>query len=113
MPCRRALPCLLVVVSALLAACGGTSSGSGSGRAEAWDLPAPYLPPPDPSTLARGRKAKPAAQPSAGTAAATAESPATGAPSDDQVKAELRAAYGGKSGDDLDQAAIDADGLAA
>jgi hypothetical protein len=113
---RLALPCLFVV--ALLPACGGSG---GPGRVAAWDLQAPYLPPPDPSTFAHAPK--PAANPSGARSAATtapaaratrvgAGGPASGAPTDAQVAADLRAAYGGKGGANLDQAAIDGGGLA-
>src|SRR5699024_4368772 len=44
--------------------------------------------------------------------ASTPRRPASGAPTDAQVKADLEQAYGGKGGVDLDQAAIASNGLA-
>jgi cell wall-associated NlpC family hydrolase len=120
----RALPCLLALAcAALLAACGvggdGGDGGDGgaSGRVQAWKVPAPYLPPPDPASLTRARstEAQPAGAPAGTTAHALPSqpgTPASGAPSDDQVRADLEEAYGGKGGTDLDQAAIGANGLA-
>ncbi len=109
----RALPCLLLALAALLtAACGSTTSSSGG--VQAWKVDDPYLPPPDPSSYV---KAKPKADAPAqrvdrlGTSTPEIE-PASGAPSDAQVAAELRQAYGGKGGTALDQAAIGANGLA-
>jgi cell wall-associated NlpC family hydrolase len=109
---RAALPCLLA--SALLAACGGASSSS-SGGVQAWAVQAPYLPPPDPASY--GHAAKRTAK--ANTAAPViadrqklSQEPASGAPTDAQVSADLREAYGGKGGTDLDRAAIDGSGLA-
>jgi cell wall-associated NlpC family hydrolase len=118
---RLAVPCLLA--GPLLAgACGGGTSSSG--RLAAWTLQAPYLPPPDPASYAHaGKRAANRAEPAAKDGAATAapapgapstggEAPAAGAPSDALVAAELRQAYGGKGGVNLDQAAIDGSGLA-
>jgi cell wall-associated NlpC family hydrolase len=118
----------IVVLLALLApACGGAS---GSGQIEAWNAQPPYLPPPDPSLFARDRAATPhagagpkgataaevkapaaKAQPGLGVSAADSK-PASGAPSDAEIAAELRQAYGGKAGTDVNRAAIDAGGLA-
>jgi hypothetical protein len=109
---RAALPCLLA--SALLPACGGGSSSS-SGRVQAWAVQAPYLPPPDPASY--GHAAKQAAKAN-GAAPVIADrqklsqEPASGAPTDAQVAADLREAYGGQGGNDLDRAAIDGSGLA-
>jgi cell wall-associated NlpC family hydrolase len=107
----RALPCLLVL-AALVCGCGSVSS---SGTVRAWQVDDPYLPPPDPASLAKARTkaAAEAAAPAADdTAAQPEDAPATGAPSDAQIAAELKEAYGGKGGTNLDQAAIDANGLA-
>jgi hypothetical protein len=107
---RVALPCLLALAALLLGACGSVSS---SGTVQAWKVDNPYLPPPDPSSLTKAKSDTPASTADTTTqGAATEDTPATGAPSDDQIAAELREAYGGKGGTNLDQAAIDASGLA-
>jgi cell wall-associated NlpC family hydrolase len=98
---------LLYVCAVLLAACGGSSDG----ELQAWKIPAPYLPPPDPSSSAAPGASATATTPAATTTTAR-KSPAGGAPTDAQVAADLRAAYGGKGGEDLNQAAIDGAGLA-
>ena len=108
----RALPCLLVLAALPIGACGSASS---SGTVRAWKVEDPYLPPPDPSTLAKAKTDAPAAEAeptSTPTVARGDDAPAMGAPSDAQIAAELREAYGGKGGTNLDQAAIDANGLA-
>jgi cell wall-associated NlpC family hydrolase len=117
MPARRALACLLALGCAgLLAACGDDGS---SGEVQAWKVAAPYLPPPDPASyVAAGTRTTPdpAADPPAAQTKQSLPSepatPASGAPTDAQVKADLEQAYGGKGGIDLDQAAIGANGLA-
>ncbi|HEV7492751.1 hypothetical protein [Baekduia sp.] len=103
---RLALPCLLLC-AALLSACGGSTS---SGEVQAWRVGAPYLPPPDPAGRVRAT-AIPATHPAA-VAKPNAKTPAGSAPTDAQVAADLREAYGGKGGANLDQAAIDSSGLA-
>jgi hypothetical protein len=109
---RMPLPCLLAAALAV-SACGGESS---SPSVKQWAVAAPYLPPPDPGAAAPAAARAPATPdtPAAGdpSPAASADDPATGAPSDAQVAADLRKAYGGKGGNDLDQAAIDGAGLA-
>jgi cell wall-associated NlpC family hydrolase len=110
----RALPCLLLALAAaLVAACGGASP---SGTVQAWDVQDPYLPPPDPSSYVKAKVKAPAAERVDALGVSTPEieedAPASGAPSDAQVAAELKEAYGGKGGTNLDQAAIDANGLA-
>ncbi|MDX6703343.1 MAG: peptidoglycan DL-endopeptidase RipB [Baekduia sp.] len=120
MPRRLVACCLLAAaLSTSVSACGG--SGGSSSRLAAWSLPAPYLPPPDPATYAKAAKraasaGAPARAPVTGAATAaaprTATAPASGAPTDAQIAADLRQAYGGKGGDNLDQAAIDGNGLA-
>jgi cell wall-associated NlpC family hydrolase len=108
---RLAVPCLLALAAVALPACG--SSASSSGTVQAWKVEDPYLPPPDPAAYAKAPapKASPAAQPVKVKAKAS-DSVAAGAPSDAQVAEELRQAYGGKAGDNLNQAAIGANGLA-
>jgi len=103
------LPCLLLCATLPLGACGGGSSG---GSVAAWKVGAPYLPPPDPAARAEPAVAASTTATAAPAAApkATAKSPATGAPTDAQVAADLRQAYGGKQGENLNQAAIDANG---
>ncbi len=101
-----ALPCVLLC-AALLSACG---AGTTTGEVQAWKVGAPYLPPPDPASRTKA-EAAPAQTPAAATKPA-GKAPAAGAPTDAQVAADLREAYGGKGGTNLDQAAIDSGGLA-
>jgi hypothetical protein len=103
---RLALPCVLLC-AALLGACGGATP---TGEVQAWKVGAPYLPPPDPA--GRAAKAKATLGASSSAAEPAVKQPAGGAPTDAQVEADLREAYGGKGGANLDQAAIDASGLA-
>jgi cell wall-associated NlpC family hydrolase len=106
---RLVLPCLLVC-AALLTACGGSAS---TGEVQAWKVSDPYLPPPDPAARSRAKATPPAAVDNQVKAAATGgKSPARSAPTDAQVAADLRQAYGGKQGENLNQAAIDSSGLA-
>jgi hypothetical protein len=112
---RVALPGLLIASALLCGACGGVDASSDGGALRAWKLEAPYLPPPDPASYARAAKKTSTAKPDAPAAArapSDGQSPASGAPTDAQVAADLREAYGGKGGNDLDQAAIDGRGLA-
>jgi cell wall-associated NlpC family hydrolase len=106
-----ALLVLLASVALVCAACGDTSS---SGSVQAWKVDDPYLPPPDPSVYARAKQTTTAdsATPAAATKDSLPRQPATGAPTDAQVQADLEQAYGGKGGANLDQAAIGANGLA-
>jgi cell wall-associated NlpC family hydrolase len=110
----------LVTMSVLLAAAFLTACGSTAdvGSVQAWNAQPPYLPPPDPSLFARagahaaatnGKATTPKPAPKAPR---TALQPATGAPSDAEVAAQLREAFGGKGGTNVDQAAIDGSGLA-
>jgi hypothetical protein len=119
MPRRLAPACLLAAVLAL-PACGGSSSSSDA--VHAWTVKAPYLPPPDPSSYGRTAAQRDATQPAttgatapratSGARPTAADQLASGAPTDAQVAAALRQAYGGKAGNNLDQAAIDGSGLA-
>jgi cell wall-associated NlpC family hydrolase len=108
---RRLAPSALLATAVLaLAACGGSSGG---GEVQAWKLSSPYLPPPDPSAAlvkAKPTPAAPAAQPV--KIKDDNKAPASGAPTDAEVAADLQTAYGGKGGTNLDQAAIDGSGLA-
>jgi hypothetical protein len=118
MSTRAVLACLLCLAAAV-SACGGGDDGSDR-TVQAWRVGAPYLPPPDPSSYA-----KPSVAPSKtatpkpnttgqtpGVAPRTPEAPASGAPTDAEVAAELERAYGGSGGGNLDQAAINGSGLA-
>jgi cell wall-associated NlpC family hydrolase len=109
---RHALLPALLACAALLSACGGSAS---SDRVRAWKVEDPYLPPPDPASYGQAKEgaladAKTAAP--AAPQASTPKAPAAGAPTDAQIAAELRQAYGGKGGTNLDQAAIGSNGLA-
>ena len=109
---RRALLPALLACAALLSACGGSAS---SDRVQAWKVEDPYLPPPDPASYGQAKAGALAdAQTNAPAApqASTPKAPAAGAPTDAQIAAELRQAYGGKGGTNLDQAAIGSNGLA-
>jgi cell wall-associated NlpC family hydrolase len=112
---RRLAPACLLAAALALPACGGSSSSSDA--VQAWAVKAPYLPPPDPSSYGRTAAQRDATTP-APASPATAARPkapgrlASGAPTDAQVAADLRQAYGGKAGNNLDQAAIDGSGLA-
>jgi len=97
----------LLLVAVALTACGGASDAA---RVRAWNVAAPYLPPPDPAALAQRAPAATPAPARPADPQTTASS--TGAPSDAQVAADLREAFGGHAGTDVDRAAIDADGLA-
>jgi hypothetical protein len=100
---RRALLPALLACAALLGACGG---GASSDRVQAWKVD-PYLPPPNPV-----RTVDDSAPVTTTEEKAQEKAPAAGAPSDAQVAGELRQAYGGQGGTDLDQAAIGSNGLA-
>jgi cell wall-associated NlpC family hydrolase len=116
----RLAPACLLAAALALPACGGSSSSSDA--VQAWAVKAPYLPPPDPSSYGRTAAQRDATTPPRSTKGAATPSPAararipdqlaSGAPTDAQVAADLRQAYGGKAGNDLDQAAIDGAGLA-
>jgi cell wall-associated NlpC family hydrolase len=110
----------LLLAAALFGACG---SSRDVGRIQAWNAPPPYLPPPDPSLFARARGDATTTAPKQRTSKATTPkpapkaargdlAPASGAPSDAEVAALLREAYGGKGGQNIDQGAIDGSGLA-
>jgi hypothetical protein len=109
---RALLPTLLLACAALLGACGG---GASSDRVQAWKVEDPYLPPPDPAAYgdARTQPLKPVPLQAADNEVhITKKAPASGAPSDAQIASELRQAYGGEGGTDLDQAALGSNGLA-
>jgi hypothetical protein len=113
MPRRPVLACLLCV--AAVAGCGGGDDHAGS--VAAWEVRAPYLPPPDPSAYVKHKSSDPPTRKTSrvarnATGLTPRVAPASGAPSDDQVAADLRQAYGGAGGSNLDQAAINSAGLA-
>lgn len=98
-----------LVATFTLASCGGDGDRT-TAELQAWQLPAPYLPPPDPKAYPR---ASTDASESAATSAPTTETTtASGAPTDAEVEAALKKAYGDDAGADLNRAAIDANGLA-
>ena len=105
---------LALLLACLVAGCGSSGGGSAA-TVQAWKVDDPYLPPPDPSSYGNADAPAVAARPSTAaptTTAAPDDTPATGAPSDAEVTADLEQAYGGKGGTDLNQAAISSDGLA-
>ncbi len=120
MPAVRRAPASLSALALLLCA-GATGCGSDGAQLTAWGVEPPYLPPRDPAALAA-----PAAQPTeagagAGSAAAAArraesrpseERIADGAPTDAEVEAALREAYGGAGATDVDRATVDPSGRA-
>lgn len=112
-PLPRLLALLALAGACTCASCGSSTSPA---RVQAWDVPAPYLPPPDPGAYAHRTAATPDPTPAAaaddGAAPHAPRSPAPGAPTDAQVRADLERAFGGAGGADLDRAAIDARGLA-
>jgi hypothetical protein len=91
-----------ILLACLLAGCGSQSTAT----LHAWDVEPPYLPPRDPSYLPTTTPAKPSSP------ARKGREIAPGAPSDAEVAQQLREAYGGEAGTDLDRAAIDGAGLA-
>lgn len=99
---------MLVTLAAsfTLASCGGDDKTAT--KLQAWALPSPYLPPPDPKAYPRAdAETSQVTRPST-----TADETTSGAPTDEQIEAELKQAYGDEAGADLNRAAIDANGLA-
>jgi cell wall-associated NlpC family hydrolase len=95
-------------IAVLAVGCGGQATALKDDELSAWRLPAPYLPPPDPSAYAEAS----AAEPKTEAVAAPRDSAAQGAPTDAEIAQALKQAYGDEGGADLNQAAIDASGLA-
>jgi cell wall-associated NlpC family hydrolase len=105
----RALLAILPVL--LLAACGGSSSSTH--QIAQWTIEAPAFAPPDPGSPAPTRTT--ASAPVRRPARPVAQAPAiadTGAPSDAQVRAELKAAFGETGARAIDSAGLTAGGLA-
>lgn len=88
--------------------CGDSAAAVDDAQLAAWKLPTPYLPPPDPRAYPRTSADD---EPTPATPS-PANGAATGAPTDEEVSAALKKAYGDDAGADLNQAAIDAGGLA-
>jgi hypothetical protein len=108
-------PALLIGLAAAALSCAALGAGCGSGGGATasirpWEADVPYLPPREPSRQARAAgqgTAASAAKPGADTAADDRQ-PASGAPSDAEVAAELRQAFKGqgKGGDIVDSATL-------
>jgi len=112
------VPALAAAAAVLAAAVGAAGCGSSEdvGAVRAWEIEAPYLPPRDPSTL---RDAAPATPPAdgperrpGGSRAGGDERIAEGAPTDAEVAAALREAYGASGATDVDRATLTPDGRA-
>jgi cell wall-associated NlpC family hydrolase len=101
---RHPLALLCTVVCGLFALAGPSGCGDGSvDRIRAWEVAVPYLPPPE---LPR-RTTSPAGATGSSKTAAGENAPASGAPSDSQVAAELRQAFKGKGrGNIVDSATL-------
>ncbi|WP_205695942.1 hypothetical protein [Conexibacter sp. SYSU D00693] len=121
----RVLACLLVVVASVVAGCGA----GGTDALRAWEVEPPYLPPRDPSSIvaedaarrdaAQAERQADAARVGAGDRQDRAQDDAVaedrvaeGAPTDAEVQAALRQAYGGEGATDVDRASVDASGRA-
>jgi cell wall-associated NlpC family hydrolase len=107
----RALPLLIAALTAGAAGCG--SSSAPSHPIARWTIQAPSFAPPEPQAHAGtppGRPA-PATAPTAAPVDASA-APDTGAPTDAQVRAELKSVYGDKAGQSIDVAGLTRAGLA-
>lgn len=106
---RVRAPALLLVMAAACAGCGASGHPREIAR---WTIQAPYFAPPDPGG--------PAAPGPARTAHARVSLPTpkpapvadTGAPTDAQVRAELKAAFGESGARAIDSAGLTPDGLA-
>jgi len=114
---RRIASSSLLVAAAVAAGCGSADVP----RLTAWEVEAPYLPPPDPNARPLTAEAADGVEETAvrttrGSAASATRPrttrPAPGAPSDEQVRADLEKAFGSSAGADPDRAAIDSRGLA-
>jgi cell wall-associated NlpC family hydrolase len=98
---RRIAALLLALLCALLAGCGGAQQPARTARLEAWSFPRKMFIPHVPArTVVKAKaaavapKAKPVAAPTAGPEVSA------GAPSDAEVRAQLRELYGAAAGKD-------------
>ncbi|MEP6954216.1 MAG: hypothetical protein ABI950_09175 [Solirubrobacteraceae bacterium] len=104
---------VLVLACAAVAGCG--SSAGAPHRVAAWTIDAPYFAPPEPAAPVRtpaapSRRATPAKAPAAAPAEAATDD--TGAPTDAEVRAELKSAFGKDSARSIDTAGLSRNGLA-
>jgi cell wall-associated NlpC family hydrolase len=118
MRCAGAPIVVLVLACAAVAGCG-SAAGSAAGsphRVAAWTIQAPYFAPPEPGAPVRApaasphRRATPAKAPAAAPAEAATDD--TGAPTDAEVRAELKSAFGKDSARSIDTAGLSPNGLA-
>lgn len=101
----------------MIAAAALTEAGCGSSRPHTiaqWTIQAPYMAPPDPAGLRRQDtfSAPVRRTPAAGAPTRAPARPDTGAPSDAQVRAELKSAFGENATRAVDSAGLTSAGLA-
>ena len=102
-----------VLVAAALAVAGCGSAAPPHDIAQ-WTIQAPYMAPPDPAALRQADTFSAPAQrtPAAGAPTRAPARPDTGAPSDAEVRAELKSAFGEGAARAVDSAGLTNDGLA-
>ena len=107
---RAGAPVLVLVLACAAVAGCGSAAGTPHTVA-AWKIEAPYFAPPEPSASVRAPIAPtPARAPARAPAEAATDD--TGAPTDAQVRAELKSAFGKDSARSIDTAGLTSNGLA-
>ncbi len=102
-------------IAVLLAAAAMTAAGCGSARPHAvarWTIHAPYFAPPEPTPSRPTATHAAAPKPAAPAPTRAPARPDTGAPSDAEVRAELRSAFGEGAVRAIDSAGLTSAGLA-